>query len=119
MKKQEQQQQLHGAERFLIDVDGASWRLTPIEQSGSLPPPPPPPPFRGEWLLTWLPTLDVMMTIVFLKLTVRPWESVRRPSSRICSIMLNTSGWAFSISSNSSREYGFLRTTSVSWPPSS
>ena len=43
---------------------------------------------------------DVMMTMVFLKSTVRPWPSVRRPSSRICSITLNTSWCAFSISSN-------------------
>ena len=30
------------------------------------------------------PRLDVMMMIVFLKDTVRPWLSVTRPSSRIC-----------------------------------
>ena len=46
------------------------------------------------------PTLFVTMSGVFLKSTMRPLESVRRPSSRISSIMLNTSGWAFSISSN-------------------
>ena len=32
-----------------------------------------------------------MMT-VFLKSTVRPWASVKRPSSRICSSVLKTSG---------------------------
>ena len=47
------------------------------------------------------PMLEVMMRIVFLKSTVRPWESVMRPSSRTWSSTLNTSGWAFSISSNS------------------
>ena len=52
----------------------------------------------------WLPTFDVMMTTVFLKSTVRPWPSVRRPSSSICSRTLNTSGCAFSISSNSTTE---------------
>ena len=46
------------------------------------------------------PRFEVMMMTVFLKSTVRPFESVRRPSSRICSITLNTSGCAFSISSN-------------------
>jgi len=30
-----------------------------------------------------------------LKSTVRPLASVRRPSSKICSSILNTSGWAF------------------------
>ena len=48
----------------------------------------------------WLPMFDVMMMTVFRKSTVRPCESVSRPSSRICSRMLNTSGCAFSISSN-------------------
>ncbi len=59
-----------------------------------------------------------MMT-VFLKSTDRPCESVSRPSSRIWSRMLKTSGWAFSISSNSTTEKGLRRTASVSWPPSS
>ena len=34
-------------------------------------------------------------------------------------LKLNTSGWAFSISSNSTTLYGLRRTASVSWPPSS
>ena len=46
------------------------------------------------------------MMMVFLKSTVRPWESVMRPSSSTCSRMLNTSGCAFSTSSNSTTEYG-------------
>ena len=46
------------------------------------------------------------MITVFLKSTVRPWPSVSRPSSRICSSALKTSGWPFSISSNSTTEYG-------------
>ena len=37
------------------------------------------------------------------KSTVRPWPSVRRPSSRSCSSTLNTSWCAFSISSRGSR----------------
>ena len=65
------------------------------------------------------PTFDVMMMTVLRKSTVRPWASVRRPSSRICSRMLNTSGCAFSISSKSTTEYGRWRTALVSWPPSS
>src|SRR3954471_22641796 len=55
------------------------------------------------------PMFEVMITIACRKSTVRPWESVRRPSSRICRRMLKTSGWAFSISSSSRTEYGFAR----------
>jgi hypothetical protein len=65
------------------------------------------------------PTLLVKMTMVLQKSTTVPFESVRRPSSSICSITLNTSGWAFSISSKSTTAYGLRRTASVSWPPSS
>ena len=49
--------------------------------------------------LVLLPALEVMTMTVFSKFTVRPWASVIRPSSRIWSRMLSTSGWAFSISS--------------------
>ncbi len=59
-----------------------------------------------------------MMTVL-RKSTVRPCASVSRPSSRICSSVLKTSGCAFSISSKSTTEYGLRRTASVSWPPSS
>ena len=62
---------------------------------------------------------DVMMITVLRKSTVRPWASVSRPSSSTCSSVLNTSACAFSISSNSTTEYGLRRTASVSWPPSS
>ena len=41
-----------------------------------------------------------MISTVFLKSTVRPWPSVRRPSSITCSSTLKTSLWAFSISSS-------------------
>jgi len=47
-----------------------------------------------------VPKLLVMMITVLRKSTVLPCPSVRRPSSIICNRMLNTSGWAFSISSN-------------------
>src|ERR1700759_1334167 len=57
-----------------------------------------------------------MITTVFLKSTVRPWESVSRPSSRIWSRMLKTSACAFSISSKRSTEYGRRRTSSGSSP---
>ena len=50
------------------------------------------------------PMFEVMITIVLRKSTVRPWASVSRPSSRIWSRMLKTSGCAFSISSSSSTE---------------
>ncbi len=42
--------------------------------------------------------------------------SVSLPSSNICSNILNTSSWAFSISSNKITEYGFLLTFSVKNP---
>ena len=41
------------------------------------------------------PTFDVMMSTAFEKSTVRDLESVSRPSSRICSMMLKTSACAF------------------------
>ena len=46
------------------------------------------------------------MITVLRKSTVRPLPSVRRPSSRICSNTLKTSGCAFSISSSSTTAYG-------------
>jgi hypothetical protein len=49
-------------------------------------------------------TFEVMITTVFLKSTVRPWPSVRRPSSISCRRMLNTSVCAFSISSSNTTE---------------
>ena len=62
---------------------------------------------------------EVMITTVLRKSTVRPWPSVRRPSSSSCSSTLKTSLWAFSISSSRITQYGRRRTASVSWPPSS
>ena len=50
------------------------------------------------------PMLLVIMMIVFLKFTVRPLLSVRRPSSSTCSSTLKTSGCAFSISSKRTTE---------------
>ena len=71
------------------------------------------------------PILEVMIMIVFLKSILRPRPSVICPSSNACSKRLNTSGCAFSISSNNTIEYGFLLTflsqlttffiTNVSW----
>ena len=49
---------------------------------------------------------EVMISTVFLKSTVRPWPSVRRPSSSTASSVLKTSGWAFSISSSSTTRVG-------------
>ncbi len=54
---------------------------------------------KGCRWISAVPRLLVMMTTVLRKSTVRPWPSVSRPSSRICSSALKTSGWAFSISS--------------------
>src|SRR3954470_17902017 len=65
------------------------------------------------------PMFEVMITIACRKSTVRPCESVRRPSSRICRRMLKTSGWAFSISSSRSTEYGLRGTPPAGRPPPS
>ena len=65
------------------------------------------------------PILLVITMIVFLKSTFLPLESVKCPSSKICKRILNTSWWAFSISSNKITLYDFLLTASVSCPPSS
>ncbi|CPU64812.1 Uncharacterised protein [Mycobacteroides abscessus] len=65
------------------------------------------------------PRFDVSTRMTLRKSTVRPWPSVRRPSSSTCRRMSKTSGCAFSTSSSSTTEYGRRRTASVSWPPSS
>ena len=65
------------------------------------------------------PAFEVMIRIALRKSTVRPWLSVRRPSSSTCSRMLKTSPCAFSISSSRITAYGRRRIASVSWPPSS
>jgi hypothetical protein len=59
---------------------------------------------RRLLLMKRAPMFDVMMTIVFLKLTRLPSPSVRCPSSKTCSRMLKRSGCAFSISSSSTTE---------------
>ena len=75
--------------------------------------------FKVSFRIISEPKLLVIIIRVFLKSTVRPFESVKRPSSIIWSMILKTSLWAFSISSNNITEYGFLLTASVNWPPSS
>ena len=60
-----------------------------------------------------------MIITVFLKSTVLPCASVNLPSSKICSNVLKTSGWAFSTSSSKTTLKGFLLTASVNCPPSS
>ena len=57
---------------------------------------------KPRLLVLWslLPALEVMQMTVLEKSTVRPWASLILPSSKICSRMFITSGWAFSISSN-------------------
>ena len=62
---------------------------------------------------------EVITITVFVKSTVRPWPSVKRPSSRTCNRILKTSECAFSISSNNTTVYPRRRTASVSCPPSS
>lgn len=51
--------------------------------------------------MDWLPTLEVKIIIQLQKLTTFPLLSVTRPSSRSCSIILKTSGWAFSLQKRS------------------
>jgi len=65
------------------------------------------------------PAFEVMMITVLEKSTFLPCESVICPSSNTWRRILNTSGCAFSISSNNTTEYGCLLTCSLSWPPSS
>ena len=54
-----------------------------------------------ELLFKFEPAFEVIIIIVFAKLTVLPCESVSFPSSNTCNKILNTSGCAFSISSKS------------------
>ena len=77
------------------------------------------PRLRRLSVMAFAPTFEVMTTTALRKFTFRPSESVSWPSSMTCSRRLNTSSCAFSISSNSTTEYGLRRTFSVSWPPSS
>lgn len=50
--------------------------------------------------------LDVMTKIASLHSTVVPLPSVIRPSSNSCNMMVNTSGCAFSTSSNNTTAFG-------------
>jgi hypothetical protein len=63
--------------------------------------------------------LVVRITMAFRKSVFRPLLSVRFAESMIWSRMLNTSGWAFSISSRTTTQCGVLCTASVSSPPCS
>ena len=63
-----------------------------------------PNPSREERTPAPEPRLEVKMTTVFLKSTVRPRPSVSLPSSSTWSSRSNTSGCAFSISSKSTTE---------------
>ena len=58
------------------------------------------PPNPIEFVFRLEPALEVIIIIVFSKLIVFPWASVNLPSSKTWSNILNTSGCAFSISSN-------------------
>ena len=57
-----------------------------------------------KWSIGSPGRFDVMTSTTLVKSTVRPWPSVRRPSSSTWRRMLKTSGWAFSISSSSTTE---------------
>ena len=61
-------------------------------------------PMRPFFSMKRAPMFDVMMMMAFLKSMVLPRPSVRWPSSNTWSSTLNTSGWAFSISSRSTTE---------------
>ena len=88
-----------GLLELLVDLLAASararpWRaLRPSRPAGGSP--------SEELVWSCLaPRLEVMMMMQLRKSTRRPLASERWPSSRICSSMLKTSGWAFSISSS-------------------
>ena len=51
-------------------------------------------------LICRLPMFDVIINIVFLKSIFLPKLSVKKPSSKTCNNILNTSGCAFSTSSS-------------------
>ena len=70
-------------------------------------------------MIALAPALEVIMITVLEKSTFLPCESVICPSSSTCRSTLNTSGCAFSISSNRMTEYGCVLTWSLSCPPSS
>jgi hypothetical protein len=63
------------------------------------------------------PALVVMMMMTLRKSALRPLLSVSVPWSITCSSTLKMSGCAFSISSSSSTQCGFLVMASVSRPP--
>ena len=63
------------------------------------------------------PALVVMMMMTLRKSVLRPLLSVSVPWSITCSSTLKMSGCAFSISSSSSTQCGFLVMASVSRPP--
>ena len=63
------------------------------------------------------PRLLVNIIIQFLISTVLPAELVTTPSSIIASKMFDTSGCAFSISSNNIIENGFLVRSDINLPP--
>ena len=65
------------------------------------------------------PKLLVIIITAFVKSTVLPCPSVKRPSSNTCKRILKKSECAFSTSSKRMTLYGFLRTASVNCPPSS
>ena len=56
------------------------------------------------FLICPAPTFEVIIIMVFLKFITLPLLSVSLPSSSICKSTLNTSGCAFSTSSNSTTE---------------
>ncbi|OQB42592.1 MAG: hypothetical protein BWY04_00028 [candidate division CPR1 bacterium ADurb.Bin160] len=66
-----------------------------------------------------LPRFEVITIIVLLKSTHLPLLSFNFHSSNICNKIFKTSNDAFSISSKSNTEYGFLLIASVSCPHSS
>ena len=76
-------------------------------------------PRLGCFLMADAPTLEVIIIMALRKSTFAPLASESCPSSRIWSKMLNVSGWAFSISSKTTIEYGRLRIASVNCPASS
>ena len=70
------------------------------------------------WRIISAPALLVVIIIQFLKSTFRPKPSVIQPSSKTCKNKFKILGWAFSNSSNSTKEKGLSLTGVVKRPGS-
>jgi len=70
-------------------------------------------------LASGLKTMATMALITQIKSCEQWQKASKHASSNSCSMMVSTSGWALSISSNSTMAFGQAFSCFVSWPPSS